>query len=247
MKTYAFFIVCICTLLYSQKSSAQSVNPHLDGRWQLSITGGANFDLIGSDSKPESKLLGTRPPVAPMGAMRVNYLFSPQVGAYANLQVSLYQVKDTEYYETGALGAILEGLFTALFPVSKIKPAADLGVIYRIEGNQWSVYPTLGLGAMVHLPETNLEKKRKGENDESQTVNYTQTPSIFYVNAGVSVNYYITQNGFLTLNVNFQQPLQKTHAELITTVDSNEISRLSYETANAGRNLNIGIGYGVTF
>ncbi len=243
--------ICFCSFSYAQDIETKTFRPNnpYDKYWQFNFTTGANIDLIHSGSDPNSKLLSTRPTVAPMLGFRVTHLFSKKIGWNASLQMNFYKEKKSEYFGSGIIGDVIEEFFNKTFwPVSILHPSFDVGIVYRIEQNRWNIYPTIGFGYMNYLLDTESTKSNTNVDGIQNSIIYKQYPSsLLFLNFGISANYYITERSFFVLNANFQQPLQKSHAELINITNKMETNKMSYQTTTAGRNLNIGIGFGFRF
>jgi hypothetical protein len=239
-------VISFGTSTYAQQAGSYSLDSR-DKKWLLDITAGANIDMIRSGSSPESKLLGSRPNIVPVVGMRLTWLFSDRIGAYAKLHYNLYKSEKTEYAQSSIIGEILEVLADHLFfPASRLYPSLDAGVVYRLEQDKWKIHPGIGIGYIRYLPDNN--SSRTWLKDESEeTISYKQRASPIFLNMGLSTRYLVSQRGSLVLDINFQQPLQKSYAELTTRIDGVETDRKSYRTSTVGRNINVSIGYGITF
>lgn len=250
MKAKLVLFLCICLTSYQLAQEtplqAQRLNSR-HGGWLLDFTTGANVDLIRSGTSPESGLLGSRPDVVPALGFRLIHLFSDKFGGYAKLHFNLYKRKGSEYTQPGMIGEILEAFADKVFwPVSRINPALDGGIIYRFEHDRWNIYPAIGIGYMYYLPDSKSSGTRI-KNGTEYSVSYKQDASSVFLNTGVSVRYLFSYRGSLVFDVNFQQPLQSAHAELTSHTNGMETDRKSYRTSTAGRNVNISLGYGLTF
>lgn len=247
IKLILFLFICMGTLSYAQQTQNSPSN-NREKKWLIDVTAGTNIDLIHSSSNPESKLLGSRPDVVPVFGSRVTWLFSNQTGVYAKLRFNLYKSKRSEYNQQGIIEEVLETIFLdhIFFPVSRLYPSLDAGIIYRFEQDRWKIHPGIGFGVMGYLPDSESSRTRK-ENNSELSVSYKQHALPIFLNMGLSTRYSISRISSLILDINFQQPLQKSYAELITHTDGVETDRKSYRTSTAGRNLNISIGYGITF
>lgn len=250
-KLLSLFII-LGSFIYSLQAQQTNYSRNSrDTRWILDATAGANIDLIRSASSPESKLLETRPRVAPSLGFRGTYLFSDKLGAYARFQVNLYESKQSEYDPSGITGDIMREVFDTLLPIGKsirkIKPSVDAGIVYRFEQNNWSIYPGVGLGYMAYLPDIKSNKSWTKDDNLEHSISYRQHASSIFLNLGVSTRYYVSPRSSLVLDINFQQPLQKSFAELVVKTNDVESDKKRYETATAGRNINISLGYGIAF
>ncbi len=240
---FLFFGLCC----YGQQEQMEKIYlNHQNHKWLLDVKVGANIDLISSSSLSEPELFDLKPKVVPVTGLRLTYLFSKKVGVYARFQVNIYKCNKSEYYPSGFVDDMMEGLVDAFFPLpSLIHPALDIGVIYRFEQNRWKVHPGVGIGYMTYLPNRDLSKSVEKDGIRCN-LSYKQQASSLLVNFGLSTRYLISNNGSLLLDINFQQPLQKSSAELIVSTDQ-VYNKMFYETSTAGRNINISIGYGFVF
>lgn len=248
-RSYCLTLIFLFFSLFSYGQQAKMGNNHLkrySPKFLLDVTAGANIDLISTGSVPESKLFDSKPKVVPMTVLRFTYLFSERIGGYARFQANLYKTKKSEYYPSNFIEDIFQMIYDELYSIiTKVRPALDVGIIYRFEQNKWSIHPAVGLGYMMYL--SNKESFRSSEKDGIQyNLSYTQRASSIFLNFGLSTRYLISDNGALILDINFQQPLQKSFAELVVTTESVRESKF-YQTSTAGRNLNISIGYGFSF
>jgi hypothetical protein len=249
MTKYNLILIFLFFGLSAYGQQAKMENNHLkrySPKFLLDVTAGANIDLISTGSVPESKLFDSKPKVVPMTGLRFTYLFSERIGGYASFQVNLYKTKKSEYYPSSCIEDIFQMIYDELYSImTKVHPALNVGIIYRFEQNKWSIHPAVGLGYMTYLP--NKESSRSFEKDGIQyNLSYTQRASSIFLNFGLSTRYLLFDNGALILDVNFQQPLQKSFAELVVTTESVCESEF-YKTSTVGRNLNISIGYGFSF
>jgi hypothetical protein len=240
-----FLILCFYPFL----SYAQSLYPE-DRRWLLNVAEGANFDLSGSSSNPNSELLGSRPSAVMMAKYRLTYLFSKKVGWYADTQFNVYSDRQSSYHNNlmpdNIIMVLLESI-TEVFPevFLSFHPSLGTGLVYRIEHGRWKIHPEVGVGYGIYLHSREKSKTTMYDNVE-HGLTYKQEASSWYMDVGVSANYFITRRCFFVLNAGFKQPLQKSHAELIHTEDGVEVDRLYYETSRVGRSLNVGLGFGFT-
>lgn len=251
MKIKVLFILlfCIGTLSHAQQRQYTNNQPNnKEKKWIIDVMPGANIDLIGSRSAAESKLMGSRPDVVPALSGRVTWLFSDKIGGYARLQSNFYKSKKAAYNPANSsFGDAVEAVFDGIFsPISRLYPSIDAGIIYRLELNRWKFHPGIGVGYMTYLPD-HKSSKRISENNSTLEISYKQQASPLFLNMGLSTRYSISYMSSLVLDINFQQPLQKSSAELITKNDGIETKREKYSTSTAGRNLNISIGYGISF
>lgn len=99
---------------------------------------------------------------------------------------------------------------------------------------------------MGYLPNIKSSKSWK-KNDSEYSLAYQQKASSIFLNLGVSTRYFISPRSSLVLDINFQQPLQKSFAELVVKTNNGESDKKLYQTYTAGRNVNISPGYGVVF
>jgi len=250
MKIRFFFIIFFCFGAFSYAQQTQTGIYQSNGRdkiWLLDITAGANIDLIRSGSVPESGLLGSKPEVVPALGIRLTRLFSDKIGWYTSLHINLFKSKKSEYSPSSIGGEVVEAFVDALlFPFTRIAPALDAGIIYRFERDRWKIHPGVGLGYMYYLPDSESSKTFM-INDSEQSVSYRQHAAPLFLNVGLSVRHLLSRRGSLVADINFQQPLQNSHAELISHINGIETERKSYRTSTAGRNINFSLGYGITF
>ena len=100
-------------------------------------------------------------------------------------------------------------------------------------------------------------KKKKGGNelyrieyrgdDES---NYgSESIDAFILSAGITVNYKLSRNCFLLLNVNYIQPLGRfTYRKYVTDLYTGEkVERGVYKSSTFARDLNVSVGFGFPF
>ncbi len=251
-KSYRLTLIFLFLSLVSYGQQPQKLNNHIDSRnpkWLLDITAGANIDLIYPGVAPGSELFDSKPKVVPMTGFRLTYLFSDIIGGYARVQLNLYKTKKSTYNPSGIVSIIediIQRLVEVYMPaVPKIHSALDVGIIGRFEQDKWSIHPGIGLGYMTYLP--NRESSRSFKQDGIiYTESYSQRASFHFLNFGLSTRYLLFDGGALLLDINFQQPLQKSFAELSVCAD-HLIKREFYQTSTAGRNLNISIGYSFLF
>lgn len=204
--------------------------------------------MVHSSSNPNSILLSTRPDVVPMFNFRVTHLFSKKIGWYANVQMLFYKEKKSAFFDSNKLSEAIDDFFDALFrPVARLHPSFEAGLVYRIEKNRWKVHPSIGLAYGAYLSEHTSSSSTTSGGQVKEGFSYKQPISPFYLGLGVSTNYFVSKRSYLSLKVNFQQPLGKTSAEFIQIEDGVETKNMSYKTSTAGRNLNLSLGYGFTF
>ncbi|NDV55264.1 hypothetical protein D0T51_05905 [Parabacteroides sp. 52] len=243
-----FLFLLYCSFSYSQNGKEVNVKNvySYEKAWLFHISSGVNIDLPSSTSNSLSQLLGSRADIAPVLGVRLTHLFSKRIGWYADLQMSFYKEKKSPYLNTSHLGDLGEALVDKLFwPVSTMRPSIHAGVLYRIEQKKWNLYPAIGWGYGCYLPDRKSERGKKNENGDQENVLYKQNASFFFLNLGLSAHYFISPNTYLSLNANFQQPLQKSSAYLIYSSSEKAPQKLSYQTTTAGRNLNICLGLGI--
>ncbi|MDF9829153.1 hypothetical protein [Parabacteroides sp. PF5-6] len=251
MKLKLLFLFLLCAAFsYGQNETfpvKKGVEPY-SRYWLMQTSFGANIDLVRSSSDPYAALLATRPEVAPVWAMRLTHLFSRRLGWYANLQMSFYKERKSEYLDPDLLEEVFEGLVGTLFwPVSRMRPSAHAGLVYRLESNRWKIYPALGVGYGCYLPDRDKEKNGQDEDGRPISFVYKQHASSFSLNLGLSAHYFMNERYFLVFNADYQQPLQKSYARLTTLTQGEEPHRANYQTTTAGRTLNLHLGIGLIF
>lgn len=253
MNKFALIFIFLFFSLFSYGQQPQTENYHLNGQNSkvlLNLIVGANIDLISPGSSPGSKLFEYKPRIVPLAGFRFTYLFAENFGGYARFHANLYATQKSEYAPYGItdiITDIIKKIVDVHLPiVTKIHPALDVGIIYRFEQNRWSIHPGIGIGYMTYLPYKESSKSFK-EDGFRYDVSYKQHASSIFFNFGLSTRYLISSSGALFLDINFQQPIQKSFAELVVHRDQKEHERKLYETSTAGRNLNISLGYGFLF
>lgn len=252
-RTYIVIFIFLFFSLFSYGQQMNSGNYHLNGqnsKFLLDLMAGANFDLISPGSPPGSKLFESKPKIVPLAGFRFTYLFAEKFGGYARFHANLYSTEKSEYNPSGIADIVIDiikKLVDVSIPmVTKIYPAFDIGIIYRFEQNKWSIHPGVGIGYMTYLFDKESSKSVK-EDGVRYNVSYRQHASSIFLNFGLSTRYRLFNSGALFLDVNFQQPIQKSFAELVIHGDQTVHERKVYETSTAGRNINISLGYGFLF
>jgi len=243
-RTYIVIFIFLFFSLFSYGQQMNSGNYHLNGqnsKFLLDLMAGANFDLISSGSPPGSKLFESKPMIVPLAGFRFTYLFAEKFGGYARFHANFYTTTKSEYNPSGIADIVMD-IIKKLVDINVL----DIGIIYRFELNKWSIHPGMGIGYMTYLPDKESSKSLK-EDGVRYNVSYRQHASSIFLNFGLSTRYLISSSGALFLDINFQQPIQKSFAELVVHRDQKEHERKLYETSTAGRNLNISLGYGFLF
>lgn len=243
-----FCLICSCLSAYAQDAK-RAVLPD-DRRWLLTIAAGTNIDLSGSSANPYSELLGSRPEAVAMVKYRLTHLASRKIGWYADIQFNLHYDRRSEYLQSLAAEGIFAGLIEAFVEgfgemFAFMHPSLGGGLVYRIEHGRWKIHPEAGLGYGVYL--FNREKSKTIEKyDIEHHATYKQRASSWYMDVGLSANYFVTRRCFFALNAGFRQPLQRSYAEFVRTENNVEVERLRYETSRIGRSLNLSLGFGFT-
>ncbi|MBP7753668.1 MAG: hypothetical protein KA074_00210 [Bacteroidales bacterium] len=252
-RTYIVIFIFLFFSLFSYGQQMNSGNYHLNGqnsKFLLDLMAGANFDLISSGSPPGSKLFESKPMIVPLAGFRFTYLFAEKFGGYARFHANFYTTTKSEYNPSGIADIVMDiikKLVDINVPIiTKTHPVFDIGIIYRFELNKWSIHPGMGIGYMTYLPDKESSKSLK-EDGVRYNVSYRQHASSIFLNFGLSTRYRLFNSGALFLDVNFQQPIQKSFAELVIHGDQTVHERKVYETSTAGRNINISLGYGFLF
>lgn len=253
IRHYCVIFIFLFFSLFSYGQQLNSGNSHLNSqnsKFLLDLMAGANFDLISPGSPPGSKLFESKPKIVPLAGFRFTYLFAEKFGGYARFHANLYSTEKSEYNPSGIADIVIDiikKLVDVSIPmVTKIYPAFDIGIIYRFEQNKWSIHPGVGIGYMTYLFDKESSKSVK-EDGVRYNVSYRQHASSIFLNFGLSTRYRLFNSGALFLDVNFQQPIQKSFAELVIHGDQTVHERKVYETSTAGRNINISLGYGFLF
>jgi len=229
--------------VFSQSGNAEHLSSNL---LKFDFSGGTNIDIPPSKDDINANLLGSRAAVVPFMAFKATHLFSKRFGWYAGLRIDLFKERKSESFGEDGFDRFIEDMFGAILaPFAVIKPALDGGVVYRLEGKKWSLYPNIGLGYTAYG--VNRSRSRTIINDLNQKVTsiYTQNVSFITGNAGLSANYFIKGGGYFMLSTGIQYPLQSSSASFVQEINGRETARNFYRTSDAGRNLYIGIGYGV--
>lgn len=244
-KHIILLFICLCH--FSNAQEANTISKKREPAFLFSLVAGTNINLSKNSLNSNSKLLGTRPEVAPLAGFRITSLFSEHIGWYANFQLNFYKERRSELYNGGIIEEVLEGFVDLItFPVSIIYPAVDAGMVYRIEHNKWGIYPGIGLGYAINLKNRDRNSTYTREELE-HSFSYKQRGSAFFINFGITTTYNISKKGFLTLNAAFKQPLSKSGAKVKLYINDVETDRLSYKSSTIGRALDISIGYGMRF
>lgn len=232
------------TAVYAQNTVVEDTPEGKQSRpWRFLVSPGVNLDLSGSSSDPNSALLGKRPTAASLLEFQLMYPISRKIEGYIRLQMNMYKDKKSEY---SGLPNGFEDIFSSIFwPISTIHPSFDTGVRYRIGWNRWSVHPGVGIGYSYYLFRRS-GTKGVGSGEGAYTLSYKQRAESVFVNAGIAVRYATKGIGFLSLGVDYQQPLQKSHARL-TRIENGMETTLIYRTSQLGKSLNISVGYGILF
>ncbi len=245
-KYLSLLIIFSCLCIHSYSSPLERTETRKN--WQLSSFIGTSINLTGNTSNPYSGLLSTRPSTVPSLNFRLTRYFTPRLGVCTNLHANFYEEKKSEYLNNSIWGDFAEELFDELFwPVSITKPAIDAGIIYRIEKEKWDISSSLGIGYMGCLNDREVSQTTQDYVGNKYTRTYKQEASLPYLNIDLSFNYFISKRCFIGLNADFQQPLAKAHAEMTEYVNSLIKTKISYDSATAGRNLILGVGFGFTF
>ncbi|WP_442592018.1 hypothetical protein ACSBL2_12410 [Pedobacter sp. AW31-3R] len=250
VKRSVFSLLLFLLSAVSLESFAQSEKKenYLNNYVKFDLSLGQNIDIPPSAAEKNAGLLGSRNRVVPFFAAKATHLFSEKFGWYGNLRIDFYKERKAEIYEENVFGKFFEDIFNSILgPISKIKPAFDAGMVYRIEQKRWSLMPSLGLGYASYGSNRFSSQTQTNDSGESVKLTYRQKAAFLSGNIGLSGTYYVGQQNYFTLNAGYQHPLQSSTALLIKEINGVEKERTSYRTNDAGRNIIIGIGYGVVF
>jgi len=211
---------------------------------QFELTTGANFDLMYRGSDRKYDLLSTKPSTVPAVGMKLTHYFARKWGWYTQLQFNFYNSKRAKGIGSYTAGEFVEDLAKALLaPAFLTRPSIDAGVVYRIETVRWRLHPQVGFGWLSYLEPRSMEK-RKTVNQEEISIKYKQSANPMVANVGLSLNYFFSDRLYLLLNANFQQPLQKSWAEMTYFTNDIESKKVKQQSITAGRNINFHAGVG---
>lgn len=229
-------------LLFAQEDISTSRS---DSYFKFDFSVGPNIDFPPSRQPEHAGLLSSRPKTAPSFQFKASYLFSSKLGAYTSLRLDFYDEKQTQLYDAGVISDLLEGIFAETFrPISSVKPSVDAGLMYRIEGRRWSMYPSIGIGHATYAAERQSSRSHTNDDRQSVRVTYQQDASFVIATAGLSANYFISPKSFFTVHTKYQQPLQPATASIIKEIDNVQVEEQRYSSRQVGRNVYIGLGYG---
>lgn len=252
MKTpFHYFNLLLLSFLYFNSVQAQedSLNRSFKKSNYLKIESfgsGGSLDLGGNGSNPDAELMSKRSALGFAGTiLRVTHLFSNKLGWYTTLEMDLIKEKRSPYYKASfndAIGDIMMGVFFGGLTPNIV---LDVGMVYRIEKKNWDINPRLGLGYGTLLTDLDSDKSRKMEDGTTARTIYKQRSGNIILKTGIGAQYFFGKRSFVSFNVDIQQPLEKSYAELSVLIDDDISDYRKYSTARAGRNLSFGVGYGL--
>ena len=247
IKPILFSLLTLILATVPLENFAQSGNKEnqLNNYVKFDFAVGSNIDIPPPSDHKDAGLLGSRPAVAPFLAYKATHLFSKRFGWYAGLRIDIYKEKRAEISGQSHLEKAFDETFGEMLGlISKIKPAFDAGVVYRIERGRWSLLPSVGLGFAGYVTNRNASRTRTDDKGESVKLTYRQDASFLTGNIGLSGNYFLGRKSFIALNAGYQHPLQASTALLVQEINGVETERTAYRTSSAGRNVCVSIGYG---
>ncbi len=161
----------------------------------MSFSIGPNFNTGGSDY-PE--YFGSRADVATQFDWRMSVGFARHWNAYLDIGLSFFKIR-TDDLSTNIAQALSDKLFPGL---SKIKPAASIGIGYTAEMGRWQLMPRVGIGRMS-----------AGGSEKTQTIEETTykleiSRSSTFLTPGIAAGYRTSNLCSIILDVSYRCPLQ---------------------------------------
>lgn len=208
------------------------------------VSFGASMDLSSRDAaNTDAGLLGSRQAVAFSSAFRLTHLFSQKLGWYTALKLDYLKEKRSEHYKDFPIAEILlRTLYGGFVPSYSVEG----GFVYRIEKGRWDLHPRLGFGYGMFLLDRDSDKSQKQADGNTVQTVYSQRASGTLLNLGFTGHYFLNKKSFLSFNLDFRQPLQKSYGELTSSVNGEVTAYRKYSNATVGRDLQLAVGYGFT-
>lgn len=247
-KLMLIMLLGLSSLTYAQKKDPNVKNFFTPGKrhFLMEVRGGASFDLFDRNDHADAWLIHDKKKTTFTTDLRFTYLFSRKWGWYGDLNFNHYSEKRPEGVE-GSLENLFEDLVKFLFfGKGYIHTSLSAGMLYRVEKGKWGLYPQVGIGKMRYLEDRSTEKTRT-KNEEKVTVKYRQKAAPLFVEAGFSANYYVARHFYLTLHAAYQQPIQKSYAEISYSRNDVAGEKTRYSSNSIGRNIKLSGGVGMVF
>lgn len=250
MKERLLFILflCLCSLSHAQEFELKQTKAWVpyEKRFLIDVRLGANFDLFHRSDHSDSRILSSKKSTTPTYDISMSYLFSKRLGWYGNLHMNFYKERFPDEVHS-IIDDLINEFFKEFFgSINRLHPSINAGMLYRIEKGRWGIYPRAGVGYMAYLSDRKSTKNKK-KNGQEISMSYRQKARPLFAEMGVSVNYYASKSTFFTVQAGYQQPLQKSSAQLIYTADGVETENIHYRSRSIGRNIKLSTGVGLYF
>lgn len=237
---FLLFLLCIGVQLSAQEKLEQPSTSSIPYSKPLKIdlSVGTNIDLSNKSANPVAAMIGGRNKVAPVADLRFSHFFSKRFGWYAGIRLKFYE----DHHDKGAFEEILTEAFKPLSEMRKLHPAYDLGLTYRLETNNWRLYPRIGFGQSTYGSNRKSERRVNGEG-----VGFETKTGAACLTFGLNASRRVSTNSFLFIDAFFQQPITKASAYIHEIKDDVITKTHSYKSSTLGRELNLSIGLTVLF
>lgn len=237
-------LISLAVSLQGQTTTGGRFRNPYDRYVQVDFSGGANIDLIGStDASPNRGLFTTRTKKsAPFGKVTISHFPFRRVGWYGALQLNFYDEKDNQRLPSGAIDQFVTAFLKGVTgPLLFVHPSYELGLLYRFEQNRWRLHPKIGIGQFGYLTR---ETGSRSTGDGQEAV-YSQKAQPLCLSTGVSGSYFFSRKAYLTVDLQYLQPVQHSSASIVYSINSVETERWTREMSTAGRSMNVGLGIGL--